>query len=213
MCMRKQAEIEQLKKTINEKTQSFEQLKRTTMVQQQPRTSQIVKTNNYVIGKKASISTTMNGPTKENNPATHVGTADLVAEPIVSESAKMHIVQRPQSSLKPHLQEAYNQLQKEIRGKTEAAKKRTDSFHCVDKKKANATINPYITQAPAWIDAVVDGSANNNIVEKERPSSKLAKAPSNPAKANSKSTISAEERVHMRSSSHSKQIIVLISIK
>ncbi len=189
--MKKQAEIEQLKKAVTETKTSVEQMKRT--MAQQSRSSQAIKVNNYVVSKKPSISAKENNPTSTAR-AVLGAAADTVAESMDSHSHNA----RPQPSLRPQLQEAYNQLQKEIRAKTEAAKKRTDSYYCGDKKKINSTINPYITQAPAWIEASVEGNTVG-----ERPRQSVPAGHERASKANNKSAMTTEERVHMRSSSHS----------
>jgi len=126
------------------------------------------------------------------------------------------------TSMKPQLQDAYNQLQREIagnKGKNEVVKKRTDSFHCGDKKKANATINPYITQAPAWMEATVGTEClheNDDLLkkiqekfsvnyEKKKDDGRISNSKER-AKANNKSAMNNDEKMHLRSYSHSNCI-------
>jgi hypothetical protein len=220
VCKKKQAENETLKKTIAEKNLLIEQLKRT--LTQHPRTSQVLKgnisTSTSIINKPVT-----NPKDKENNPlattvlrTTTIDPEELREERPTISISKSQISKQQQPLIKPQLQEVYNQLQRELKGKNDVLKKRTDSFHCNDKKKANATINPYITQAPKWIDAIENenddlikklqdkfAAVGNKKEETRYSNATKEKVQTSQAKANNKSAMTNDEKMHLRSHSHS----------
>ncbi len=201
VCLKKQAENEQLKKSLAEKTATIEQLKKSSVAQSKIMAAPTRQTQYIVKKNTMPANTTTFMKEKENSgPTATIRTASI----------DLHDEKMEPIGMKPQLQEAYNKLIKEIKGKNEVvSKKRTDSFHCTagaaaDKKKVNTTINPYVTQAweqtgtepiPEEIFKKTASDLAAFAKSGRAPIAKMAAAVAN------KSTIS-EERTHLRSNSH-----------